>query len=129
MLIFSAVISTCVLVFAKPLLMIFISGSETEILSIGVTYLHVVGAFYFGIGGLFMLYGLYRALNRPGMSLVLTVISLGSRVCLAYMLSALPAVGLIGIWWAVPIGWILADTTGVIYYMKIKKSVHQETLV
>ena len=110
-------------------MLIFISGSETEILSIGVTYLHVVGAFYFGIGGLFMLYGLYRALNRPGMSLVLTVISLGSRVCLAYMLSALPAVGLIGIWWAVPIGWILADTTGVIYYLKIKKSVHQETLV
>lgn len=128
-LIFSAVISTCVLIFAKPLLMIFIRGSETEILSIGVTYLHVVGAFYFGIGGLFMLYGLYRALNRPGMSLVLTVISLGSRVCLAYMFSALPAVGLIGIWWAVPIGWILADTTGVIYYLKIKKSVHQETLV
>ena len=43
--------------------------------------------------------------------------------------SALPAVGLIGIWWAVPIGWILADTTGVIYYLRIKKSVHQETLV
>lgn len=129
MLIFSAVISTCVLIFAKPLLLIFISGSEIEILSIGVTYLHVVGAFYFGIGGLFMLYGLYRALNRPGMSLVLTVISLGTRVCLAYMLSALPAFGLTGIWWAVPIGWILADTTGVICYLKIRKSVHQETLV
>ena len=35
--------------------------------------------FYFGIGALFMLYGLYRAINRPGMSLVLTVISLGCR--------------------------------------------------
>ena len=31
---------------------------------------------YCGIGCLFLLYGLYRALGRPGMSVVLTVISL-----------------------------------------------------
>ena len=41
------------------------------------------------------------------MSLVLTVISLGTRVVLAYTLSAVPAVGVAGIWWSVPIGWFL----------------------
>ena len=54
----------------------------------GVQYLRIEGAFYFGIGILFLLYGLYRAIERPGMSLVLTVISLGTRVALAYILSA-----------------------------------------
>ena len=34
----------------------------------------------------------YRALEKPGMSVVLTVISLGTRVALAYLLSAIPAV-------------------------------------
>ena len=38
-------------------------------------YLRIEGAFYCGIGCLFLLYGLYRALGRPGMSVVLTVIS------------------------------------------------------
>ena len=32
------------------------------------------------------------------MSVVLTVISLGTRVALAYLLSAIPAIGVTGIW-------------------------------
>ena len=69
-----------------------------------------------GIGWLFLLYGLYRAVGRPGMSVVLTVISLGTRVALAYTLSAVPAIGVVGIWWSVPIGWFLADAAGLGYY-------------
>ena len=72
--------------------------------------------FIVGIGWLFLLYGLYRAVGRPGMSVVLTVISLGIRVALAYTLSAIPAVGVVGIWWSVPIGWFLADAVGLGYY-------------
>ena len=123
MLVFSAVISAAVLIWARPLMMLFVGSGETEILDIGVSYLRVVGAFYFGIGTLFMLYGLYRAFNRAGMSLVLTVISLGTRVALAYCLSAVPFIGVVGIWWAVPIGGILADLTGIIYYMRKKNEI------
>ena len=54
------------------------------------------------------------------MSVVLTVFSLGTRVALAYILSAIPAIGVVGIWWSVPIGWALADIVGLLYY-KIKK--------
>lgn len=84
------------------LLGLFLQPGETEILQAGVTYLRIAGAFYVGIGGLFLLYGLYRAVGRPGMSLVLTVISLGTRVALAYALSAVPAIGVVGIWWSSP---------------------------
>ena len=55
------------------------------------------------------------------MSVVLTVISLGTRVALAYILSAIPAVGVTGIWMSVPIGWALADLTGVLYYIHIQR--------
>ena len=79
-------------------------------------YLRIEGACYCGIGCLFLLYGLYRALGRPGMSVVLTVASLGTRVALAYLLSAIPAVGVVGIWWSVPIGWFLADAIGLLYF-------------
>ena len=102
--VFCLLISTLVFLFARPLLLIFIRPEESEILSIGVEYLRIEGAFYCGIGALFLLYGLYRAIQKPGMSLVLTVISLGTRVVLAYTLSAVPAVGVAGIWWSVPIG-------------------------
>ena len=113
---FCIIISTIVCIFAKDLMTIFIDAKETEIIMEGVKYLKIEGAFYCGIGCLFLLYGLYRALGKPGMSVVLTIFSLGTRVVLAYVLSAIPAIGVTGIWWSVPIGWALADLIGLIYY-------------
>ena len=113
---FSVAVSAVVYGFAVPLMRIFIDAGEMDVIAEGVRYLHIEGAFYLGIGWLFLLYGLYRAVGRPGMSVVLTVISLGIRVALAYTLSAIPAVGVVGIWWSVPIGWFLADAMGLGYY-------------
>lgn len=129
---FCAVISALVCAFARPLMMIFVDAGETEVIMEGVRYLRIEGAFYCGIGCLFLLYGLYRALGKPGMSVVLTVISLGTRVALAYLLSAVPAFGVNGIWWSVPIGWALADLVGLLYYRSRKKallSFEQEKVV
>ena len=114
---FGLFISLLVFIFAEPLMGLFIDRSETAVIAEGVRYLRIEGAFYCLIGVLFLLYGLYRALGRPGMSIVLTVVSLGTRVGLAYALAAVPAFGVIGIWWSVPIGWLLADALGVGYYL------------
>ena len=118
---FCLVISLLVFIFARPLMTIFVDPSETKILAAGVEYLRIEGAFYCGIGCLFLLYGLYRAIKRPGMSVVLTIFSLGTRVVLAYALSAIDFIGVTGIWWSVPIGWALADLVGFLYYKKNKK--------
>ena len=109
--------SALIWIFAEQLMGIFIRAEETEIIREGVRYLRIEGAFYAGIGCLFLFYGLYRALGKPGMSIVLTVISLGTRVALAYLLSAVPRIGVAGIWWSVPIGWGLADLAGFLYYL------------
>lgn len=107
---------------AKPLMLVFISADEAAIVAEGVRCLHTIGPFYCGIGCLFLFYGLYRALGKPAMSVVLTVISLGTRVALSYTISAIPEIGVAGIWWSIPIGWGLADLTGILYYTKIRKS-------
>lgn len=110
---FCIVISAVVCIFAAPLMRIFVSAKETTVIASGVRYLRIEGAFYCGIGCLFLLYGYYRAVKKPGMSVILTVISLGTRVALAYILSAY--IGETGIWMAIPIGWVLADITGLVY--------------
>ncbi len=115
---FCIVISAVVCIFAAPLMRIFVSAKETAVIASGVRYLRIEGSFYCGIGCLFLLYGYYRAVKKPGMSVVLTVISLGIRVALAYLLSAY--IGETGIWMAIPIGWVLADITG-LAYMKFHK--------
>lgn len=115
---FCIIISVGVYFFAEQLMLIFIEPWETEIIAYGVEYLRIEGSCYIGIGCLFLLYGYYRGIGQPAMSIVLTVISLGTRVLLAYTLS--PILGTVAIWWAIPIGWFLADSTGLFVYLKEK---------
>ena len=61
------------------------------------------------------------SLTNSMMSVILTIASLGTRVALAYLLSATP-LGVTGIWLSVPIGWALADAIGIGYYFKNKKT-------
>lgn len=107
---FSIVLSGLVFAFAQPLMRVFVDASEAGVIAAGVRYLRIEGACYVGIGWLFLLYGYFRAVQKPGMSVVLTVISLGTRVALAYALAGV--VGEVGIWAAIPIGWALADVVG-----------------
>ncbi len=119
---FSLAVSVLVFVFARPLMLIFVRPEEADIWQVGVEYLRIEGAFYPGIAILFLLYGFYRAVRMPGMSVVLTVLSLGTRVVLSYWLAS-TAIGVSGIWWSIPIGWALADVVGIVYYYKVRRPV------
>ena len=107
---FCALVSALVWVLAPQLMGIFIPPQEAQSLAVGVGYLRIEGACYVGIVVLFLLYGYFRAVAQPRISLLLTVISLGTRVLLAY--SCAPWFGVEAIWWAIPIGWALADLVG-----------------
>ncbi len=116
---FSLVLSVLVNVFAAPLFSLFMDSGESAIIEIGKGYLRLEASFYFGIAVLFLLYGHFRAVGRPAVSLVLTVISLGLRVLLSYLLA--PELGYEIIWISIAVGWICADITGYVIYRKGKE--------
>lgn len=120
---FCAAISLLVCLLANPLMQVFVDADKVEVISIGVKYLRIEGACYIGIGLLFMLYGYYRAINKPSMSIILTVISLGVRIALAYILVYFTTLGAVGIWMSIPIGWFLADLTGILYGVLTRKPI------
>ena len=124
--VFCLIISVIVVAFARPLMGLFLNEESVEAIAVGVGYLRIEGIFYFGIGLLFLFYGYYRAIHRPGISVVLTVVSLGTRVLLAYVLSGVEQIGVTGIWMSVPIGWILADLTGMWYYWRCRRKMQIE---
>ena len=115
---FCAAVSALVYVFAEPLLGLFLENGEAEIVRIGVGYLRLEGVFYLLIGLLFLLYAIYRGLEKAGMSVVLTVTSLGLRVALAYAFA--PAFGVTAIWLSIPIGWLIADAVGLLGLRKAR---------
>lgn len=128
--IYSIIVTVFIIVFAKPLLYLFIDKNEIEILNTGIQYLYIVSTFYCLIGYLFMFYGFYRGLGKPLISIILTITSLGTRVALAYILSAIPSIGLLGIWWAIPIGWAFADIIGLILLKpNMKNLIHKHKLL
>ncbi len=116
-LIFCLAVSALICLLARPLMGLF-TGQE-DIIAIGAGYLRIEGAFYCLIGFLFLFYGYFRAVERPGVSVALTVISLGARVALSYGLA--PALGCRVIWASIPIGWVLADMTGLVLLKKRTK--------
>lgn len=56
---FCIFISALVFIFAGQLMGIFVSKAETEVIACGIKYLRVEGAFYWGIGCLFLFYGYF----------------------------------------------------------------------
>lgn len=115
-----SILASCLVSFLAPTLMgFFVPETAAEVIAVGAHYLRIKGSCYLGIGILFMLYGFYRAIKRAGMSVILTILSLGTRVVLAYFLSSFPEIGVTGIWLSIPIGWALADMYGMIKGYKL----------
>lgn len=116
--VFCIVISLFIFIFAENLMMFFIAADEVEILAEGVRYLRIEGAAYVGIGILFLWYGFFRGMQKPQISLLLTIISLGTRVVLSYTLAPYTPLGVVAIWCSIPIGWFLADVIGFLLYRR-----------
>ncbi len=116
---FTIIISIVVWIFSKNFIGLFISSNEMQVIATGVSYLRIEGSFYILIGFLFMFYGLFRGLGNVKISIALTIISLGTRVTLAYVLA--PIMGTTIIWASIVIGWVLADIMGLVLYKRYKK--------
>lgn len=118
--IFCLVFSTLIFINSERLMRIFVNANETNVINLGIEYLSIISVFYILIGFLFMFYGYFRGIGALNTSVILTIISLGTRVFSAYFLSQISSLGQRGIWWSVPLGWALADMTGFILYKKTK---------
>lgn len=119
--IFCIILSILIYTNAGNLMRIFVNANETGVIKLGIEYLRIISIFYILIGFLFMFYGFFRGIGELNVSLILTIISLGTRVLMAYILSSIPSIAQRGIWWSVPIGWALADSIGFVIYKKMKK--------
>lgn len=115
---FCLIISALIFAFAENLMQFFIDSGESEIIAEGARYLRIEGAMYVGIGILFLWYGYFRGINKPHISLILTIISLGTRVAMSYALAPHTPLGVVAIWYSIPIGWFLADIAGLIFYRR-----------
>lgn len=107
----SASISLVIIIFGRYLMFMF--TSDETVIGIGTHYLHIIGSFYILFSVMFVINGLLRGAGDTLVPMFISLFSLWViRIPVAWLLSKNPAIGIQGIWWAIPIGW----GAGVILY-------------
>jgi len=79
---------------------------DPDVIKIGGEYLIIVSGFYIIFGSMFMIHGVLRGAGDTIMPMFATLFSLWIiRIPLSYLLSR--EIGTNGIWWGIPIAWII----------------------
>jgi putative MATE family efflux protein len=114
----SSVISVIVsiLVVFKGDFIMGIFTNDAEVIRFGSEYLTIVGSFYLVFSAMFATTGVLRGAGATVIPMITTVISLWLiRIPGAYFLSQ--KIGETGIWWAIPIGWVMGLIMAYAYYL------------
>jgi len=115
--VFYVLLITVIIFFRQQLVMLF--NSDPEVIRLGSEYLTTVNIFYIFFIMMFVLSGVLRGAGATLIPMFLSIFSLWLvRVPLAYFLSS--KYGEIGIWWSIPIAWIVGFFGVLIYYLSGK---------
>lgn len=114
---YSLFVSVLIIAFGKPLIRLF--SSDIQVIAIGQDYLVIVSSFYLLLSVMFAFTGFLRGAGATFIPMVTTLISLYLfRIPVAYFLSA--KIGVNGIWWSEPVGWLAGMVILIIYYLSGK---------
>jgi putative MATE family efflux protein len=106
--------TTIIIVFGGHLIMSLFTN-DLEVIRIGDQYLTIVSTFYILFTVMFIYTGIMRGAGDTLIPMFFTLISLWLvRIPLAYFLSH--RLGVAGIWWAIPAGWLIGLTLAFLYY-------------
>ncbi len=102
------------LIFSEQLIALF--NSDPEVIEAGASYLVIVGLFYIVFSTMFITNGVMRGAGDTFIPMLITLLSLWLvRVPAAALLSQ--RYGSDGIWWGIPLGWLLGAALSIGYYL------------
>jgi len=90
--------------------------TDPDVVRIGNEYLTIVGSFYIVFSAMFVTSGVLRGAGATVVPMITTILSLWViRLPGAYLLSG--EIGYTGIWWAIPLGWVMGLLMAYGYYL------------
>ncbi|HNZ26908.1 MAG TPA: MATE family efflux transporter [Spirochaetota bacterium] len=107
-------ISIAFVVFSKELITVF--NKDSEVVSVGMQYLHIVSPFYLVFSLMFVFNGILRGAGDTLIPMFITLLSLWIvRIPISAFLSM--KIGTAGIWWGIPIAWLIGTGLDYLYYL------------
>lgn len=102
---YGLIVSVAIFALAEPLMGLFVSREETEVVRLGVRYLRLMGFFYFMPGITNGLQGYMRAIGKMNITMYVTYSQMFTRALFTYLL--IGRLGLDAVPLACVAGWIL----------------------
>lgn len=113
---FSLSISAVTVFFGRSLMWMF--TSDPAVIELGHHYLVIIGSFYVVFSTMFVINGLLRGAGDTLVPMFISLFSLWIiRIPVAYVLSAVPSIGIDGVFWSIPIGWTAGTILYYLYYL------------
>jgi putative MATE family efflux protein len=110
----SVTISLIGIFFAGPVMRLF--TNDPEVIAIGKDYLQIVTGFYIVFSSMFVVGGVMRGAGDTFIPMIITFFALWVvRIPVGYFMSE--RLGYHGIWWCIPIAWVVGLSLSYLYYL------------
>lgn len=113
------IICTVILLFRRPIMSLFSSGEDFDMLELGVSYLGLMAFFYLLPAFTNGVQGFFRGMGNMKITLISTIIQISVRVIFVYIL--VPSLGITGVAFASFIGWVCMLAAEIPYYFAYMK--------
>lgn len=119
MLIFTAVMFPAIQIFAPNVVGLFVD--DAAVIEMGARAMRISSLFYIFLGMIYVVRGILNGLGDASFALLNGIVEVIGRFTVPVMLTAIPAIGLWGIWWSVGIVWFFSGFTAWLRYLVYKK--------
>ena len=96
---------------------------DTEVIHMGATALKITSFFYVFLGIIYVVRGVLNGIGDAFFSLINGITEVIGRFTVPFLLTAIPVIGLWGIWWSVGIVWFMSALTAWLRYLWMKKRI------
>ena len=105
-LIYTAVVSVLVFVFARPIMGLFVGTDSEEVINLGVSYLSLISIMYVMPAATNIIQGFFRGLGDLKVTLVSTILNMSARFLGAWVMIHILHGGFDRLAWANFVGWV-----------------------
>ena len=112
--------------FMLPVIQIFGHGitslfvKDSEVIEMGASALKISSWFYVFLGLIYVVRGVLNGIGDATFSLINGITEVVGRFTVPFILTAIPAIGVWGIWWSVGIVWFMSGATAYLRYIYMK---------
>lgn len=115
---FSLIMIAVMFLFGRPIVGLFVD--DPSIINIGAKGLCITSLMYFALGMIYVMRGMLNGVGDAAYAMINGLTEVVGRIGFAYLLMAIPAIGMWGVWYTNGLTWILAGSAGVIRFFQGK---------